>query len=188
MDCRTASMPDAEPRLLLSHRRPPFCIELHYIIHPYFTPIKQQGQGRDSTFSLGLNPPPSSVNHKRLWALRSKALRPRKNELNILALLSSILLALLSHPPRSSPSSSLSKSFCHHLLLRSPYVEPRQRYCGRHQPSDTHTWDTSQRCPSFCHHHRSCHCHRSYKHRRHSTIDSTCPDCQKQHHSDQGTN
>jgi hypothetical protein len=78
MDRRTASMPDAESHLLSSHRRPPFCIELHYIIHLYFTPIKQRGQGRDTTFSLGLNPPPSSVNHKRLWALCSKALRPRK--------------------------------------------------------------------------------------------------------------
>jgi hypothetical protein len=67
MDHWTASMLDAESCLLLSHRRPPFCIELHYIIHLYFTPIKQQGQGRDTTFSLGLNPPPSSVNRKILF-------------------------------------------------------------------------------------------------------------------------
>jgi hypothetical protein len=64
MDCWTAGMPDAEPRLLSSHRGPPFCVELHYIIHPYSTSIKQQGQGRDSTFSLGLNPPSSSMNRK----------------------------------------------------------------------------------------------------------------------------
>jgi hypothetical protein len=123
------------------------CIELHYIIHLYFTPIKQRGQGRDSTFSLGLNLPPSSVNHKRLWALHSKALRPRKNELNILALLSSLSLTLLSHSPCSSSSSSLSKFFRRHLLLRSPYVKPRQCCRGHRQPSDTCTWDTSRRCP-----------------------------------------
>ena len=150
------------------------CIELHYIIHLYFTPIKQRGQGRDSTFSLGLNLPPSSVNHKRLWALHSKALRPRKNELNILALLSSLSLTLLSHSPCSSSSSSLSKFFRRHLLLRSPYVKPRQRRRRRRQPSNACTWDTSQRCPSSCHRHHSYKCH------RHSTIDSTRPDCRKQ--------
>jgi hypothetical protein len=179
MDCPTTSMPDAELHLLLSHRRPPFCVELHYIIHPYFTPIKQQGQGRDTTFSLGLNPPSFSVNRKRLWALHSKALRPRKNELNIFALLSSLSLTLLSHSPRSSSSSSLSKSFCHHLLLRSPYVEPRQRHHRCHQLSNACTWDTSQRCPSSHHRHHSRHCHCSYKRCRHSTVDSTHPDCRK---------
>jgi len=188
MDRRTTGMPDAKLHLLLSHRGPPFCIELHYIIHPYSTSIKQQGQGRDSTFSLGLNPPSSSVNRKRLWALRSKALRSRKNELNIFALLSSLSLVLLSRLPCSSSSSSLSKSFHCYLPLRSPYVEPSQRRRGRRQPSNARTWDTSWRCPSSCHCHRSCHHHHSYKHRYHSTVDSTRPDCRKQRHSDQGTN
>ena len=141
----------------------------------------------DATVLLWSNPPSSCVNHKRLWALSSNALSHKRKLLQhalklIVSPHSLIPLASLLVLQTSSSSSSSSTP------VRSPYVEPRQRYCGRHQPSDTHTWDTSQRCPSFCHHHRSCHCHRSYKHRRHSTIDSTCPDCQKQHHSDQGTN
>jgi len=41
---------------------------LHYYLHPHCTYIKQRGQGRGDTFSLGLNPPPSSVNCKS-WGL-----------------------------------------------------------------------------------------------------------------------
>jgi hypothetical protein len=47
----------------MTYRRT-FCVELHSTIYLYYTPIKQWGQGRDSTFSLGLNP------HLFAWILR----------------------------------------------------------------------------------------------------------------------
>jgi hypothetical protein len=64
-DCQTIGMLDAEPYLLSLYRRP-FCIELYSSIHPYFTPIKQWGQGRDTTFSLGLIPLPVCLSCKTL--------------------------------------------------------------------------------------------------------------------------
>src|SRR6266851_5221932 len=100
---------------------------LHYYLHPHRTYIKQWGQGRGDTFSLGLNPPPSSVNCKRLWALCSKTLRLRKEKLLYftLSLLPLILacLASLSHAPTSSLTST---------PVASPYVGPWQHCHGRH--------------------------------------------------------